>query len=103
MQYAEKTKVTQQTEALQNKADGQSIPAIPKTCSNCKKCTTCTFAGRSITQKERIKLEYIDRGISNDKENNVFRIKYPFLEDPREALTDNRSQALAYETSLEKV
>ena len=75
---------------------------IPKTCSNCKKCTICTFAGISITQKERIQHEYIERGISHDKENNVFRIKYPFLEDPREALTDNRRQALAYATSLEK-
>ena len=75
---------------------------IPETSSNCKKCTKCTFAGRSITQKERIQLEYIERGISHDKENNVFRIKYPFLEDPREALTDNRRQALAYATSLEK-
>jgi hypothetical protein len=36
---------------------------IPKTCSNCKNCSTCTFAGRSISQKERIELEYIERGI----------------------------------------
>ena len=75
---------------------------IPKTCSNCKKCTTCTFAGRSITQKERMKIEYIERGISHDKENNVFRVKYPLLVDPREALTDNRRQAIAYALSLEK-
>jgi hypothetical protein len=57
---------------------------IPKTCSNCKKCSTCTFTGRSIIQKERIQLGYIQRRISHDKENNVFRVKYPFLEDPRE-------------------
>ena len=29
-------------------------------------------------------------------------MKYPFLEDPREALTDNRRQAVAYAMSLEK-
>ena len=40
---------------------------IPKTCSNCKNCSTCTFAGRSISQKERIELEYIDRGITHDE------------------------------------
>ena len=74
---------------------------IPKSCSNCRKCTTCTFAGSSITQKERIQLEYIERGISHDREEKVFRVKYPFLEDPREALTDNRKQAVAYALSLE--
>ena len=31
---------------------------VPKSCSNCQKCTTCTYAGSSITQKERIQLEY---------------------------------------------
>ena len=36
---------------------------IPKSCSNCKKCSTCTFAGRSITLKERIQLDYIERGM----------------------------------------
>ena len=36
------------------------------------------------------------------KKENVFNIKYPFLEDPREALTDNRKQAIAYALSLEK-
>ena len=75
---------------------------IPKSCSNCKKCSTCTFAGSSITQKERIQLEYIERGIEHKEEENIFKIKYPFLEDPREALTDNRSQAVAYGMSLEK-
>ena len=75
---------------------------IPKSCSNCRKCTTCTFAGSSITQKERIQLEYIERGIEHREEENIFKIKYPFLEDPREALTDNRSQAIAYGLSLEK-
>ena len=63
---------------------------IPKSCSNCRKCTTCTFAGKAISQKERIELEYIERGISHDKVNKLFNVKYPFLEDPREALTDNR-------------
>ena len=46
---------------------------IPKSCSNCKKCSTCTFAGSSITQKERIQLEYIERGISHNAENNVWK------------------------------
>ena len=55
-----------------------------------------------IRQKERIELEYIEPGIKHDKKNNIFNIKYPFLEDPREALTDNRRQAIAYATSLEK-
>jgi hypothetical protein len=50
---------------------------IPKSCNNCKNCSTCTFAGRSISQKERIELEYIERGISHDEEKNVFNIKYP--------------------------
>ena len=68
---------------------------IPKTC-------ICTSAGKAISQKERIELEYIERGIRHDKVNKLFNVKYPFLEDPREALTDNRRQAIAYGTSLEK-
>ena len=32
----------------------------------------------------------------------MFNVKYPFPEDPREALTDNRKQAVAYAMSLEK-
>ena len=75
---------------------------VPKSCSNCRKCTTCTFAGSSITQKERIQLEYIERGISHDSVRKVFNVEYPFMEDPREALTDNRRQAVAYAMSLEK-
>ena len=47
-------------------------------------------------------MEYIERGTSHDKVNRIFNVKYPFLEDPREALTDNRRQAIAYATSLEK-
>jgi hypothetical protein len=47
-------------------------------------------------------LEYIERGITHNKEKKQFDVKYPFLEDPREALTDNRRQAIAYATSLEK-
>ena len=47
-------------------------------------------------------MEYIERGISHDKVHRVFNVKYPFLEDPREAMTDNRRQAIAYATSLEK-
>ena len=31
----------------------------------------------------------------------MFRVKYPFLEDPREALTYNRKQAIAYAMCLE--
>ena len=75
---------------------------IPKSCSNCRKCTTCTYAGKAISQKERIELEYIERGITHNKEKKQFDVKYPFLEDPRDALTDNRRQAIAYATSLEK-
>ena len=75
---------------------------VPKTCSNCKNCTACSFAGRAITQKERLELEHIERGIKYDKEMKSFTVKYPFLEDPREALSDNRKQAMAYAFSLEK-
>ena len=75
---------------------------VPKTCNNCKNCSTCTFAGRLITQKERQELEYIERGITYNPEKQQFQVKYPFLEDPAEALTDNRRQAIAYGLSLEK-
>jgi hypothetical protein len=35
-------------------------------------------------------------------EEGSFQIKYPFLEDPKRALSDNRSQAIGYHVSLEK-
>ena len=56
---------------------------IPKSCNNCRKCTTCTYAGRVILQKERIELEYIERGISHDEGNNVFNIRHKPREKTR--------------------
>ena len=47
-------------------------------------------------------LEYIERGITHNKEDKLLSGKYPFLEDPKEALSDNRKQAIAYHISLEK-
>ena len=58
------------------------VDYIPKICNNCKNCSTCVFAGRSISQKERIELEYIDCEITHNEKNNVFNIKYPFLDPP---------------------
>ena len=75
---------------------------VPKTCNNCRKCQSCTFAGSSISQRDRLELEYINRGITYDEENCQFKVRYPFIEDPAEALTDNRNQAIAYGLSLEK-
>ena len=75
---------------------------VPKTCNNCRKCQSCTFAGSSISQRDRLELEYINRGITYDEENCQFKVRYPFIEDPAEALTDNRKQAIAYGLSLEK-
>ena len=75
---------------------------VPKTCNSCKSCTACSFAGRAISQRDRVELEYIERGIEYNKEKQSFTVKYPFLEDPKEALTDNRKQALAYAFTLEK-
>ena len=74
---------------------------IPKTCNNCKKCRSCSFAGRAISQKERQELEYIEKGITYNAEKQEFTVKYPFLEDPAEALSDNRRQAIAYGLSME--
>ena len=75
---------------------------IPKTCNNCRQCTSCTFAGRAISQKDRLELDYIERGITYNEDKQEFNVKYPFLEDPKEALSDNRKQAIAYGLSLEK-
>ena len=36
---------------------------VPKTCNSCKSCTACSFAGRAISQRDRVELEYIERGI----------------------------------------
>ena len=47
---------------------------ITKSCSNCRKCTTCTYTGKAISQKERIELEYIERGITHDKEKKQFDV-----------------------------
>ena len=75
---------------------------VPKTCQNCRKCSTCTFAGRAISQRERQELEYIERGISYDPDNQEFHVKYPFPNDPTEALIDNRKPTIVYGLSLEE-
>ena len=74
----------------------------PRACSNCKRCTTCTFTGQAISQKDRLELDYIEQGLSQFKGFKSFSVKHPFLQDLKTALTDNRSQAIAYGLSLEK-
>ena len=74
---------------------------IPKTGNSWKKCRSCSFAGRAISQKERQELEYIEKGIQYNPEKEEFMVKYPFLEDPAEALSNNRRQAIAYGLSME--
>ena len=74
----------------------------PKACHNCRKCLQCTFAVRSTSRKEQIELDYIAQGVRYDLEAKRFHVTYPYLEDPKEALTDNRKQAIAYGLSLEK-
>ena len=51
---------------------------------------------------DRLELDYIEQGLLYFKKSKSFSGKYPFLEDPKTTLTDNRSQDIAYGRSLEK-
>ena len=74
----------------------------PKACNDCRKCLQCSFAVRATSRKEQMELSYISQGVRYDEATKRFQVSYPFLEDPKEALTDNRKQAIAYSISLEK-
>ena len=74
----------------------------PKACNSCKSCTMCSFASRSMSQREKKELNYIASGIRYIADERRFQVSYPFLEDPKEALSDNRHQAIACAASLER-
>jgi hypothetical protein len=96
---AQKSSRTKPIESMDNQfQQGDTMGnCIPESYNNCNNCSTGTFAGRTISQKERF-----ERGITHNEENTEFKIKDPRFEDPREALTDSRGQATDYATSLEK-
>ena len=74
----------------------------PKRCNKCKSCTECPFSNRMLSEREQFEYNLMERGVKHDEREGVFRVSYPFLQDPAVALTDNWVQAVAMATSLEK-
>ena len=55
----------------------------PKRCNKCKSCTECPFSNRMLSEREQFEYNLMERGVEHDEREGVFRVSYPFLQDPR--------------------
>ena len=74
----------------------------PKRCLKCKGCTDCAFSTRMLSDEEQFEYNLIEKGVEYNEVDKVFDVKYPFLKDPKIALTNNFRQAAAMAERLEK-
>ena len=74
---------------------------VPKRCSSCNGCTKCSDKNYELSKRERRELQLIRENMVLDKENKRLNFKYPLIKDPS-VLKDNRMQAIAMATALEK-
>ena len=73
----------------------------PRRCNNCLNCTDCSFQGQQLSLREQYEYEIMSKNVTFDEENHVFRVKYPFLQDPS-ILTNNFNQVTKIATREEK-
>ena len=73
----------------------------PRHCGTCKSCTRCSFRSQEMTKREADELALIEDNIAVDEATNTVWFQYPLIKDPA-LLTDNRAQAIAIETSVQK-
>ena len=73
----------------------------PRRCADCRGCSECGFRGANMSQKESLELRMMEDGISFDDNIGKWRVKYPFLRDPR-VLENNYRQVLRMMETLEK-
>ena len=73
----------------------------PRRCKKCSGCSECSFRGRQMSQKEAAEYKLIEEGIEFDQKLGRFRVKYPFIDDPRK-LSNNYRQVVKIAESEER-
>ena len=74
---------------------------LPRTCSKCVGCKQCRYEVQEISLKEQKELQMLRAAVRLDPEAQVCVASYPEL-DPGLPYSDNRWQAVAMASSLEK-
>ena len=91
------------TPQQRNFLDGEELGVYcPKRCNKCKNCSDCLYSNKMLSEQEQFEYNLIEQGVEYEEGRGVFKIQYPFLQDPQEALTDNWGQAVTMASSLEK-
>ena len=73
----------------------------PRSCNSCMKCKDCSYQNQQMSLREKYEYNVMEDNVSYDEVEKVFRIKYPFLEDPS-ILTYNIHQAIKVAERTEK-
>ena len=73
----------------------------PRRCADCRGCAECGFRGANMSQKEALELRMMEDNISFDDTIGKWRVKYPFLQDPR-VLENNYRRVLRMMETLER-
>jgi hypothetical protein len=73
----------------------------PRRCGACLSCRKCTPGAQQITRREQEELVLIEEGMRLDEVSNEITFHYPLIKDPA-LLSDNRGQAIAMATGLER-
>lgn len=74
---------------------------VPRRCNHCMNCEECTFLGQQLSLKEQYEYKIMEKNVEYDEVKKVFRVKYPFLEDPS-ILSDNKQQVVKIAMREEK-
>jgi hypothetical protein len=73
----------------------------PRRCQDCWGCKQCGFRGSHMSQREAVELRMMEDGVSFDESIGKWRVKYPFIQDPR-ILSNNYRRVLRMMESLER-
>ena len=73
----------------------------PRRCADCRGCAECGFRGANMSQKEALELRMMEDNISFNDTIGKWRVKYPFLQDPR-VLENNYRRVLRMMETLER-
>ena len=73
----------------------------PRRCPDCRGCSECGFRGSNMSQKEALELRMMEDNIQFDESIGKWRVKYPFVKDPR-MLSNNYRRVLRMMETLER-
>ena len=73
----------------------------PRRCQDCRGCKECGFRGAHMSQQEAVELRMMEDGVSFDESIGKWRVKYPFIQDPR-VLSNNYKRVLRMMESTER-